>query len=112
MTNVALFVEIKAKPGKEDIVAAFLASAQALVLQEPATTAWFAVRFDTYTFGIFDAFGDEAGREAHLKGRVAEALLGHVDERTADRSSVDTASRRAGRQAARMSLRNSHVLRV
>jgi quinol monooxygenase YgiN len=80
MTNVALFVEIKAKPGKEDIVAAFLASAQVLVLQEPATTAWFAVRFDTHTFGIFDAFGDESGREAHLNGRVAEALLGRADE--------------------------------
>jgi quinol monooxygenase YgiN len=88
MTNVALFVEIKAKPGKEDIVAAFLASAQALVLQEPATTAWFAVRFDTYTFGIFDAFGDEAGREAHLNGRVAEALLGRVDELLTDPPSI------------------------
>jgi len=88
MTHVALFVEVKAKPGKEDIVAAFLASAQALVLQEPATTAWFAVRFDTYTFGIFDAFGDEAGRDAHLNGRVAEALLGRVDELLTDPPSI------------------------
>ena len=80
MTHVSLFVELKARSGKEDEVAAFLASAQSLVATEPGTVAWFAVRFDSSTFAIFDAFGDEAGRDAHLSGRVAAALMAHADE--------------------------------
>lgn len=80
MTRVALYVELKAKPGKEDAVASFLASAQSLVIAEPGTIAWFAVRFDRSTFAIFDAFNDEAGRAAHLGGQVAAALLAHADE--------------------------------
>jgi quinol monooxygenase YgiN len=80
MTNVSLYVELKAKPGKENELAAFLASAQSLVAAEPGTVAWFAVRFDTSTFAIFDAFNDEAGRAAHLGGQVAAALMAHADE--------------------------------
>ena len=80
MTAVSLYVELKAKPGKEEEVAAFLASAQSLVAAEPGTVAWFAVRYDKSTFAIFDAFDDEAGREAHLTGQVAAALMAHVDE--------------------------------
>ncbi|WP_242076518.1 putative quinol monooxygenase [Brevundimonas diminuta] len=80
MTAVSLYVELKAKPGKEEAVAAFLASAQSLVEGEPGTIAWFAVRFDHSTFAIFDAFDNEAGREAHLGGKVAEALMANADE--------------------------------
>lgn len=80
MTSLSLYVELKAKPGKEEAVAAFLAGAKSLVDAEPGTIAWFAVRFDQNTFAIFDAFENEAGREAHLAGRVAEALLAHADE--------------------------------
>jgi quinol monooxygenase YgiN len=80
MTSVSLYVELKAKPGKEEEVAAFLAGAQGLLAAEPGTVAWFAVRFDRSTFAIFDAFNDEAGREAHLSGRVAAALKVHADE--------------------------------
>ena len=80
MTAVSLYVELKAKPGKEEAVAAFLASEQNLVEAEPGTIAWFAVRFDHNTFAIFDAFDDEAGREAHLSGKVAEALMANADE--------------------------------
>jgi quinol monooxygenase YgiN len=80
MTNLSLYVELKAKPGKEDAVAAFLASAQSLVAAEQGTVAWFAVRFDKSTFAIFDAFKDEASREAHLAGQVAAALMAHADE--------------------------------
>jgi quinol monooxygenase YgiN len=80
MTSVSLYVELNAKLGKEDEVAAFLASAQSLVAAEPGTITWFAVRFDTNTFAIFDAFNDEAGREAHLTGRVAAALMARADE--------------------------------
>jgi len=80
MTTVSLYVELKAKPGKEEAVAAFLASAKSLVDAEPGTIAWFAVRFDHGTFAIFDAFNDEAGRDAHLSGKVAAALMANADE--------------------------------
>ncbi len=79
MTRFSLFVELKAKPGKEEEVAAFLAGAQSLAVAEAGTVAWFAVRFDTHTFAVFDAFKEEAGREAHLNGRIAEALGAHAD---------------------------------
>jgi quinol monooxygenase YgiN len=80
MTAAALYVELKAKPGKEDAVAAFLANAKALVDAEPGTITWFAVRFDQSTFAIFDAFDAEAGREAHLSGKVAAALMTSAEE--------------------------------
>ena len=80
MTGVSLYVELKAKAGKGEQVAAFLASAQNLVAAEPGTIAWFAVRFDQNTFAIFDAFDHDAGREAHLAGEVAAALMAHADE--------------------------------
>lgn len=78
--NVALLVRLEAKPGKEEEVAAFLHDGLALVQQEPATTAWFGIRLGPTTFGIFDAFPDEAGRQAHLSGRVAEALMARASE--------------------------------
>lgn len=80
MVSAALLVRVEAKRGKEAAVAEFLESALALVEDEPATTAWFALRFGPATFGIFDAFPDDAGRQAHLAGRVAEALMARADE--------------------------------
>src|SRR6202789_1332843 len=74
-TRVSLFVELKAKPGKEAEVASFLAGAQGLAVAEPLTTAWFAVRFDSQTFGVFDAFETDEDREAHVKGPIAAALM-------------------------------------
>jgi len=92
MTKVSLFVELKAKPGKEEAVAQFLAGAQSMVAAERGTTAWFAVRFDTQTFAIFDAFEDEAGRHAHLNGQVAAALMAHADELLAVRPAIRKAN--------------------
>ncbi|QCQ91561.1 putative quinol monooxygenase [Rhodococcus sp. SGAir0479] len=80
MVSAALLVRVEAKRGKEAAVAEFLEGALALVRDEPGTTAWFALRFGPATFGIFDAFPDEAGRQAHLAGRVAEALAARADE--------------------------------
>lgn len=80
MTSVALYVELKAKPGREEDVATSLANARGLVVAEPGTAAWFAVRFDKATFAIFDAFNDEAGRTAHLNGAVAAALMANAAE--------------------------------
>jgi quinol monooxygenase YgiN len=75
MVTLALLVRLEAKAGKEAEVESFLRSGLPLVEDEPATTAWFGIRMGPTTFGIFDAFPDEAGRQAHLTGRVAEALM-------------------------------------
>jgi quinol monooxygenase YgiN len=77
--QVGLFVRLEAASGKEDELAQFLTGAQSLVEQEPDTTVWYAVRFGPSTFGIFDAFEEEAGREAHLNGAVAAALGEHPE---------------------------------
>jgi quinol monooxygenase YgiN len=78
--TVALYVHLEAKPGKEAEVEAFLKGGLPLAQQEPATTAWFAFRTGPSTFGIFDAFPDEAGRQAHLTGKIAAALMAKSDE--------------------------------
>jgi quinol monooxygenase YgiN len=75
MVNVALWVRLEAKPGKEKEVESFLLGGLPLVMEEPATIAWFAIRLGPSTFGIFDAFPNEAGRQAHLSGKVAAALM-------------------------------------
>ena len=80
MVNVALFVRLEAKPGKEKAVEDFLLGGLALVQEEPATTAWFGIRLGPSTFGIFDAFPNEAGRQAHLSGKVAAALMAKAGE--------------------------------
>jgi quinol monooxygenase YgiN len=80
MVKVALFVRLEAKPGKEAAVDAFLRGGLAIVQEEPATTAWFAIKLGPSTFGIFDAFPDEAGRQAHLSGRVAAALMAQASD--------------------------------
>jgi quinol monooxygenase YgiN len=71
---------LEAKPGKEKEVADFLRGGLAIVREEPATTAWFAIQMAPSTFGIFDAFPNEAGRQAHLAGRVAAALMAKASE--------------------------------
>jgi quinol monooxygenase YgiN len=80
MVYLGLYVRLEAKPGKEDEVERFLRGGLALVQEEPATIAWFAIRLGPSTFGIFDAFPDESGREAHLSGRVAAALVAKASD--------------------------------
>jgi quinol monooxygenase YgiN len=75
MVTVGLLARLEAKPGKEAEVAELLRASQSLVQKEPGTTAWFAIRLGTSTFGIFDAFPDEAGLQAHVSGGVARALI-------------------------------------
>ena len=91
MVKTALFVRLEAKPGKEDEVANFLKSGLALVEQEPATAAWFWIRLGPSTFGIFDAFPDEAGRQAHLSGKVAAALMAKAPELLAQSPVIEKA---------------------
>ena len=80
MVKVALLVRLEAKPGKEREVETFLRGGLPIVEDEPATIAWFAIRLGPSTFGIFDAFPDESGRQAHLSGRVAAALMAKASE--------------------------------
>jgi quinol monooxygenase YgiN len=75
MSDVGLLVRLEARPEKADEVAGFLAGALDLVREEPATKTWFAIRLGPTTFGIFDTFADDGGRQAHLAGRVAAALM-------------------------------------
>lgn len=89
MTKVALLVRLEAKPGKEDEVADFLRGGLAIVEEEPATVAWFALRLGPSTFGIFDAFPDEAGRQAHLSGRVAAALMAKASDLLSQPPSIE-----------------------
>ncbi len=89
MVKVALFVKLEAKPGREAEVESFLKSGLAIVQGEPATTAWFALKFGASTFGIFDAFPDEAGRDAHLSGQVAAALMEKAPDLLAQPPSIE-----------------------
>jgi len=89
MVNVALLVKLEAKPGKEKEVEDFLRGGLPIVEEEPATIAWFAIRLGPTTFGIFDGFPDEAGRQAHLSGRVAAALMAKASELLAQPPSIE-----------------------
>src|SRR4029450_9196605 len=81
MTTVTkgLWVPLEARAGKEADVARFLEGGRSLAGDEPETTAWFAVRLGDSRFAIFDVFPDDSGRQAHLSGRVAEALMGQAE---------------------------------
>jgi len=80
MVKKALLVRLTAKSGKEAEVARFLNDGLPLVQEESETQAWFGIQFGPSTFGIFDAFPDESGREAHLSGKVAQALKEKASE--------------------------------
>ena len=80
MVRVGLLVRLQAKPGKEADLARFLESGLALANQEATTPIWFALRLGPATFGIFDAFADDAGRKAHLAGQIAAALMAKASE--------------------------------
>ena len=111
MTTVGLLVRLKAKEGKEQEVQRFLESGRTLVEAEPATTAWFAIKLGPSEFGIFDAFPDDAGRQAHLAGRVAEALMAQADDLLSeppDLQPVDVSRGEASRLTRRRSPRSLH----
>ena len=80
MEKLALLAWLQAKPGKEDELAEFLKSALPLANAEEATVRWYAWQIDDVTFGIFDTFEAEEGREAHLNGQIAAALMANADK--------------------------------
>ena len=84
MVAVGLFVKLEAKPEKAEALASFLNAGLALANAEPETIAWFAFKLGPTTFGIFDAFPSDAGRQAHLQGPIAKALMERAEELLAE----------------------------
>lgn len=78
MLTTSLFVRLEAKPGKEKDVEKFLAQGLEMANQEQTTPVWFALRLGPSTYGVFDSFKDEAGRQAHLSGPIAAALMANA----------------------------------
>ena len=89
MYKLALFVRLEAKPGKENEVAKFLETGVALAKQEPTTLLWFALRLGPTTFGVFDAFAHEDGRQTHLHGPIAQALMAKAPDLFARPPSIE-----------------------
>ena len=89
MVKVGLFVRLHAKPGKETELANLLSGGLSIVQEERDTPLWFAVRFDSSTFAIFDAFNDESGRKAHLAGRLAAALMAKASDLLAQPPNIE-----------------------
>jgi quinol monooxygenase YgiN len=90
MVKVGLFVKLHAKAGKEAELQTLLEGALALANQEAGTTVWFALKFDASTFGIFDAFAAEEGRQAHLTGSIAAALMAKAPELLSEGPNIET----------------------
>ena len=89
MMKHALFVRLEAKPGEEEKVAQFLQAGLGMAQQEATTPVWFALQLGPATFGVFDAFVDEAGREAHLNGPIAQALGANASKLLAKAPSIE-----------------------
>jgi len=90
--NLALLVRLEAKPGKEAETEQFLKAGLSIAQEEAGTTTWFALKLGPSTFGIFDTFVDEAGREAHLGGRIAAALMQKAAELLAQPPTIEKVS--------------------
>lgn len=80
MGKLAIWAQLQAKPGKEKELEDFLKSAQPLAEREPGTVTWYAIKMGPGSYGIFDTFADENGRNAHLTGEIAKALFAKAGE--------------------------------
>ena len=79
-TPYAFVARIEAKPDKAEEVAALLTGALPLAEAEEGTVDWYAARTSQTTFWIFDTFGSEQAREAHINGEIAAALMAKAEE--------------------------------
>jgi quinol monooxygenase YgiN len=84
METLAILVMLEARPGKTEDLEALLRSALPIAEAEPGTVSWYALKLGPRSFGIFDTFADQAGREAHLNGAIAQALFARADELLAE----------------------------
>ena len=103
MIKTALLVRLEAKPGKEKAVENFLQSGLPIVQEEPSTITWYALRLGPSTFGIFDTFPDEAGRQAHLNGKVAAALMANAADLLSEPPRIEKVDVLAVKQGAEVS---------
>ena len=87
--KTALFVRLQAQGGKENEVAEFLETGLVLAIQEATTPVWFALRLGPLTFGVFDAFADDGGRQLHLNGPIAQALMAKAHELLAEPPAIE-----------------------
>jgi quinol monooxygenase YgiN len=88
-SKLGILVRLEAKQGKEVALGEFLKSALPLAQSEPGTNIWFALKLGSHTFGIFDTFADDSGRQAHLNGEIAKALFAKADEFLAQPPSIE-----------------------
>lgn len=100
MVTKGLFVKLHARAGKEAELQQLLTGALALANEESGTTVWFALRFDVTTFGVFDAFAGEDGRQAHLNGQIAAALMAHATTLLAEPPNIEALDVLAAKLAA------------
>jgi quinol monooxygenase YgiN len=77
--KIGLLARIEAKPEFADKVEQLLRDAAGLADQEAQTVTWYSFRQDATTFGVFDTFEHEQGRQAHLQGQIAAALMGAAE---------------------------------
>ena len=89
LMKVAMWARLEAKPGKEADVESFLLNGLSIVQDEPSTTTWYAIKLGPSTFGIFETFPDESGRQAHLSGRLAALLKAETSELFAQPPSIE-----------------------
>ncbi|WP_212001878.1 putative quinol monooxygenase [Chitinophaga sp. HK235] len=99
MVNCGLLVRLNAKPGKEDELAAFLRGGLPIVSGEPATISWYAIQMAPSVFGIFDTFSDDAGRQAHLAGQLAAALMAKAPDLLAEPPTIEKIDVLAAKQS-------------
>jgi quinol monooxygenase YgiN len=88
MAKYALYVSLKAKPGKEKDVEAFLKQGAEMAKKESGTVSWFGLKEDECNYSVFDTFNDEAGRDAHLNGEIAKALMAKASEMFASQPQI------------------------
>src|SRR2546423_427986 len=89
MVKKSIAAKLVAKPGKEAELEAFLKSGLELANEEPLTITWYAIKFSENTFGIFDTFESDEGRDAHLNGKIAAALMAKADELLAEPPKIE-----------------------
>ena len=89
MVKLAFFARLEARPGKEEAVAKFLEKAFEMVKKEPTTINWYALRLSPTTFGVFDTFNNDDGRQRHLSGPVGQALMAAAPELFSSPPSID-----------------------
>ena len=92
MAKLALYVRLKPKAGKEAEVEAFLKQGAELARKEHGTESWYGIHEDDGVYSVFDTFENEAGREAHLNGAIAKALMARADELLAEKPHINRIS--------------------